>query len=185
MFRRRPIRRLTRSTRPGPRPRVHRALVLANASFEAGDYAEATARFAAIAAASEQRGGLRAPQFYLQAGRAAMLDGQTEAGLAHLKRGLALLAGRGEIQRLHAAGQRIIAELEGRGLKEEAVQISAWLEGNLPDGFVAAHEGTARKALLPTHCPSCGAALRPDEVDWLDEITAECAYCGSPVRGGE
>jgi hypothetical protein len=36
--------------------------------------------------------------------------------------------------------------------------------------------------VLPTHCPSCGAALRPDEIEWLDESTAECAYCGSPVR---
>ena len=32
-------------------------------------------------------------------------------------------------------------------------------------------------------CPSCGAAVRPDEVEWLDYVTAECAYCGSPVRG--
>jgi hypothetical protein len=42
-----------------------------------------------------------------------------------------------------------------------------------------------KKPILPTHCPSCGAALRPDEVDLPDDITAECAYCGSPVREEE
>jgi hypothetical protein len=39
-----------------------------------------------------------------------------------------------------------------------------------------------KRPLLPTHCPACGAAVRPDEVEWLDDVTAECAYCGSPVR---
>jgi hypothetical protein len=24
--------------------------------------------------------------------------------------------------------------------------------------------------------------LAPDEVEWQDEVTAECAYCGSPIR---
>jgi hypothetical protein len=28
----------------------------------------------------------------------------------------------------------------------------------------------------------CGAAVRSDEVDWIDAVTAACAYCGSPVR---
>ena len=37
-------------------------------------------------------------------------------------------------------------------------------------------------AFPSSHCPSCGASLRPDEVEWLDDVTAECAYCGSPVR---
>jgi hypothetical protein len=30
--------------------------------------------------------------------------------------------------------------------------------------------------------PLRGEALRPDEVDWLDDITTECTYCGNPVR---
>jgi hypothetical protein len=25
--------------------------------------------------------------------------------------------------------------------------------------------------------------FRPDEIEWLDEVTAECDYCGSPLRG--
>ena len=36
--------------------------------------------------------------------------------------------------------------------------------------------------VLPTKCPSCGAAVRSNEVKWLDDITAECNYCKSPIR---
>ena len=158
-------------------------MVLANKAFEAGEYADAAKRFAAIAGAAEARGGPRAPQFFFQAGRAAILDGQTETGLAHLKHGLTLLGKTGDARRLHAAGQRIIAELEERALQDEASQIAALLQEHLPDGFEPSHEKGTHKAVLPTHCPSCGAGLRPDEVAWLDEATVECTYCGSPVRG--
>jgi len=36
--------------------------------------------------------------------------------------------------------------------------------------------------VLPTSCPQCGAPLNPKEVDWVDEATAECRFCGSMVR---
>lgn len=184
MYRRRPIRRPLRPLRPGVRRGVPKALVLANQAFESGAYADAAARFAAIATAAESLGGERAPQFFFQAGRAAVLDGQIEAGLAHLKHGLQLLAARGIGLRLHAAGRRIIAELKERGLQDEAGQITAFLQDNLPGDFDPSHvEAVTRKAVLPTHCPSCGAGLRPDEVAWLDDSTVECTYCGSPVRG--
>ncbi|MBI4771264.1 MAG: hypothetical protein HY784_12865, partial [Chloroflexi bacterium] len=39
-----------------------------------------------------------------------------------------------------------------------------------------------RTGNLPAHCPQCGSPLHPDEVEWLDERTAECEYCGSVVR---
>ena len=155
----------------------------ANQMFESGNYQEAAERFEAIAQAAETRGGPRAPQFYLQAGRARILTGQTEAGLTDLKHGLSLYAKRGEWLHLRRAGRRILAELNEHGLADAAQEVSAWLNGAIPaDSQNIPETSPARKTVLPTHCPSCGAALRPDEVDWLDDITAECAYCGSPVR---
>jgi len=35
---------------------------------------------------------------------------------------------------------------------------------------------------LPTACPQCGAPLRADEVEWADESTAECNFCGALIR---
>jgi hypothetical protein len=36
--------------------------------------------------------------------------------------------------------------------------------------------------VLPTNCPSCGGPVLLKEVEWLDDITAECAYCGNGIR---
>ena len=183
MFRRRPIRRALRPLRGTPRRGAPQALITANQMLESGNYQEAAERFEAIARTAETSGGLRAPQFYLQAGRARILAGQIEAGLAHLKHGLSLFVKHGEWLHLRRASRRVVAELDERGLVDAAEEITAWLNGAMPaDSQNFPETPSARKPVLPTHCPSCGAALRPDEVDWLDDITAECAYCGSPVR---
>jgi hypothetical protein len=100
-----------------------------------------------------------------------------------LKRGLELLAQRKQFPRLSKAGTRVVTELNERGLKNEASEIETWLKSVLP-GMPSfdSPERSSKKPALPTHCPSCGAAVRPDEVEWLDDVTAECAYCGSPIR---
>jgi hypothetical protein len=38
------------------------------------------------------------------------------------------------------------------------------------------------KPILPIHCPGCDGPIRSDEVEWADDATAECPYCGSAVR---
>jgi hypothetical protein len=77
----------------------------------------------------------------------------------------------------------VIAELNERGLTNEVTDIEILLKTLLPSrASFEAQPSPAKKPILPTHCPSCGAAVKPDEVEWLDEITAECGYCGSPVR---
>ena len=118
--------------------------------------------------------------FYLKAGQSRILAGQTMLGMPSLKRGLALLLEREQFPRLHDAGARVVSELNEHELSKEASEIEPWLKTVLPPqtSFVQA----AKRALLPTQCPSCGAGVRPDEVEWLDEVTAECAYCGSPIR---
>lgn len=185
MFRRRPIRRRVRPLRDGRRRGTPRALITANRMLEAGSYQEAAERFETIARAAEARGGVRAPQFYLQAGRAHILSGNNKPGLAHIRHGLSLLAGQRAWPHLYRVGNRTIATLTERGLTAEADEISAWLEDNLPADFDAVGvRPQTKNPVLPTHCPSCGAALRPGEVEWLDEVTAECTYCGSPVREG-
>lgn len=153
----------------------------ANFTFDKGEYGRAAELFEQIAQAADARGGPRAPIFHLQAGRARLFAGQTKLAMPSLLRGLELFAQRQQFQRLQTAGQRTLVELRERGLTAEAAQVEALLgnTGTLPASAAAS---PARRPVLPTHCPYCGAALRPDEVEWLDDITAECAYCGSPVR---
>jgi hypothetical protein len=156
----------------------------ANQLFINGDYAEATQAFERLANGAEERFSERAPFLYLEAGRSAILADQTVKGVAHYRRGLTLLASQGRHHRMRLLAGRITDDLRARGLADEAKEIAGLLDADLPDLTTAAAGGPAAKPLLPTHCPNCGGALRPDEVEWLDEVTAECAYCGSPVRSG-
>ena len=173
-------RRFRREIRKTLAQEVPPILQEANYAYSKGEYGRAAELFEKIARIADGRGGPRAPLLLLQAGRARVFAGQTALGIPSLKRGLELLAERGQLQRLHQAGMRTINELMERGLKDETEEIEILLSAILTK--TSSSEPLVNHPALPTHCPSCGAALRPDEVEWLDEATAECGYCGSPVR---
>ena len=156
----------------------------ANFAFDKGEYGRAGELFEKMAETAAARGGPRAPLFYLQAGRARALAGQIALAMPSLKRGLELLAQRGAGEKYQEFGQRAIRELKENGFVEEAQQLMALLNRSAPQVIPSelAYAPPTKRRILPTHCPSCGAAVRPQEVEWLDEVTAECAYCGSPIR---
>ncbi len=172
-----------RQARKGFARQVPPILQEANLAFDKGEFGRAAELFERIAEGADARGGPRAPLFHLQAGRARILAGQTAQGMPSIKRGLSLLAERRQYQRLLNAKTRVIEELKARGLANEAAEIESWLNTIAPSTpEFETQLPPSKKPILPTHCPQCGAALRPDEVEWLDEVTAECGYCGSPVR---
>jgi hypothetical protein len=35
---------------------------------------------------------------------------------------------------------------------------------------------------LPATCKQCGAPVRGDEVEWINQYSAECIYCGSVIQ---
>jgi hypothetical protein len=180
MFRRsfgRPVRRL----RTG---RVHPALRQANRLMDTGQYAAAAELYEKIANGALAQNRLRSPWFFLQTGRARLLSGQVPAGMAHVRQGLSLLAANGQLQRFSGAGNRIVMELESRGLSAEAMEIKAYIQTILPAGTASGPSTVngVKRSLLPTTCSGCGGPLRSDEVEWVDDVTAECPYCGSQVR---
>jgi hypothetical protein len=182
MFRRRPIARPF--GRPGI-PDIPPALRRANELMAIGDYPGAAQAFEELARGAVARNGPRAPILLIQAGHMRILAGQVPAGMLHLRQGLGLFATRGQWQPLYNNSQRMIRELNSRGLTEQAGQIAAILKAGLPAGFVPASTAAAsQKAppVLPTNCPGCGGPLHADEIEWSDGITAQCPYCGSAVR---
>lgn len=179
MFRRRAQRIIRRMARQEDIPPI---LQQANQMMEAGNYKDAAEAFHSLAQSAEERFPHRAPFLYIEAGRAFILCGETKPGMANLRRGLTILSTQMRYARMQTLGQRIVDELQARSLHAEAAEISALLNGNLPTETAKETPASAKRPILPTHCPACGAAVKPDEVEWLDDITAECAYCGSPVR---
>src|SRR5215216_466632 len=155
----------------------------ANFAFDKGEYGRAAELFENLAQTADARGGPRAPIFHLQAGRARLFAGQTTLGIPSLKRGLELFAQRVQLYKLYQAADRILTELKARDLTGEATEMESWLARLAPEmPGMESKPAPAKRPVLPTHCPSCGAAVRPDEVEWLDDVTAECVYCGSPIR---
>ncbi len=175
---------IRRAARPDVPPMLQRAHEL----MATGNYPAAAEAFEQLARGAETRQHPKTGQLYLQAGRARILAGQKNVGFAHLKRGLGLMAAH-PVQ-LQRAGERVVDELKDHGMTAEAQEIAKWLKTSLPVQSEARGGATAaatpspqgKKPILPATCPSCGGVVRADEVDWLDEITAECDWCGSPIR---
>ncbi|HTX91331.1 MAG TPA: hypothetical protein VMC09_08945 [Anaerolineales bacterium] len=159
------------------------ALQRANQLMAAGKYAEAAEIFEQFARGAQARNGPRAPWFFLEAGQARLQAGQPVVALAHFQQGLSIFAARGQVQKLYNSGMRVITALKAHNLPGEAAKIEEYLKTALPAGFRGgAAAGAQKPRVLPTACPGCGGPLRSDEVEWADELTAECPYCGSAIR---
>jgi hypothetical protein len=148
--------------------------------MENGNHAEAATLFERLARSTLDLGMSRRATFLLiQAARARFLGGQPEMGMAIAQEGLRIQADAGRWETLRRAGDRLTAELSRMGFPDQSQALSNWL-GNLQQGKpIAAPQAQPQHPQLPVTCTQCGAIVRPDEVDWVDSQTAECAYCSS------
>jgi len=173
-------RRFHREVRKTGPQEVSPVLQEANFAFTNGEYARAAELFEQIARTAEDQNSPRAPILYLRAGHTRILGQQELLGIPSIRRGLELMAKSGQYHKLHQAGTKAMAALKSCGLSDEASVIQKWLKSILTE--VPTAQLPTRRPMLPTLCPSCGAPLRPDDVDWMDNNTAECGYCGNAVR---
>jgi hypothetical protein len=88
---------------------------------------------------------------------------------------------------LKNVSQRIIQEFNQSEKPEIATRIETWIQKNIPANIAATLAQSSQTpqspAKLPPKCPYCGATVSPREVDWLDDQTAACIYCGSVLQG--
>ena len=186
MFRKRIFRPRGRGVGPMPHPRLQRA----NELMAIEDYTGAARAFEELAKAASSRNGPATPHLYLQAGRANIKAGQIISGMTQIEIALKMFAKRGEWLKFQRNRRRVVEELRRTGLDNEANTIVNFLEEQLPAEMKSTGgeplkdpKPVARaRATLPTKCPECGAPLRIDQVDWVDENTAECPYCGNMTR---
>jgi hypothetical protein len=152
--------------------------------MEKGEHTQALAIFERLARAVHDRGMIRpAANLYLQAGRASLLAGETGRGESFLMEGLGIFSTEKRWPALARTGKRLIDETNQHGHSEIAEKIKLWLDKTLPKPLESYAQPKQPIKQLPLKCPSCGGALRPNEVEMLDEVTGECPYCGSGVRG--
>jgi hypothetical protein len=153
--------------------------------MDKGQYPQAAEIFERLASvAARMTRPRQAANLFLQAGHALVLAGQVAAGIKLAQQGLTILADVEAWELFDQFGARAVGELEQQGQRDAARQLSEWIKTRrsgqpapTPDS-----QPSPQPARLPGKCPSCGASVRPDEVEWFDEATAECAYCGSVLQ---
>jgi len=185
--RRRMIGNIPPAQRPWARsplePRARRDLQRANRLMEIGDFTNAAFLYEKLARKVHDFGAPRqAAHLYMQAARANVLSGQLKPGLELLEQGLSTFAQAGLWQTFDRAGSRAVEELRQQDKPQAAQDLINWLESmcqNRPLSSTPVEMKGSSPRALPLKCPSCGATVRPDEVEWLDEQRAVCDYCGS------
>ena len=157
------------------------ALARAHRLLNEGQPAEAAPLFANLAEGAVAHGlPERAAQLNLQAARCHSLLGARLALVDHALRAVALAAGAGDMSLLTFGLPRFIQEQRGRGFAAEAEQIQQALNAALgPAAAPASAPAPLTRVRLPTACPQCGGPVRSDEVEWIDEVSAACSYCGA------
>jgi hypothetical protein len=175
-----PLRPWTRSPMEA---RARQDLLRANRLMEIGDFTNAAFLYEKLARKLHDLGRARqAAHLYVQASRAKLLAGQVHSGLELLEQGLSTFAQAGFWDAFERVGSRALDELRQQEQPQAAQDLSQWLESmrqNRPPSSVPAEMKEPRRRALPLKCPSCGATVRPDEVELVDEERAACDYCGS------
>ena len=149
----------------------------AHALFSAGQFLQCAQLFEELAAVAEARSGPRAPRFYMQAGRSCLHAGQIPRGMALLEKGRRQFIDSGRANVAARISYFLIDEFKNLGLTDASQTMADWA-GNIP----LPSAPSLNPPPLPLKCPSCGAPVHPQQVNWLDAVTAECEFCGSPLR---
>lgn len=167
---------------------AQRQLMQANQLMLAGEAIQAALIFASISAFAHQNGmparsanlSARAALAYLEAND---VEQAKEFALKAVTQSLAA----DNVSQAVRIAQQVLTQMRARNLTQEADALKAQFDGLLsPYGVTLSAGASAPSApirgKLPAQCPSCLGPVRPDAVEWIDDQTAECAFCGSILR---
>lgn len=164
-------------------PRLQEAFSL----LAAGRYVPAGELLSELAERARENGHpLRAAQLALQAGHAFLQAGQPERAVRLVEQAARqFLAGRRPARAVRVF-QAAIGALRAQGCDAQADHLEQTAQAllartGLALGSVTVDRPERRRGHLPPACPRCGGPLRSDEVDWVDDASAECPYCSSVV----
>jgi hypothetical protein len=156
----------------------------ANRLIAAGHPGEAAQLFADLAQQMEvSNHPRRAANLHAQAAHA-YADNQDETGaLAHARRALTLFLQYQMVERTPRFYANIERKLRARNMATAADTLQAEFGKqvvSLPQPQVQPQAPGQQR--LPPTCPQCGAPVRGDEIEWINQYSAECIYCGSVVQ---
>jgi len=131
----------------------------------------------------------RAANLALQAARAYLAANRPDAAVKWATTAVGLLVRGGRPGRVGAVLPRITSALRNKGYDAEATRVEQGAKQLLDEMGLSLDEMGPRgpqraetRGTLPAQCTGCGAPLVPDDVEWHDNQTAECPYCGSILK---
>ena len=126
----------------------------------------------------------------LEAAYADALSGQANSAEQSVRIVLDTLGGSLRLEQLAPAAEQVSAALRQNGFQIEAANVDQSLQAALKSAGLlqmqpvpaGSPQPSQAHKVLPATCPSCGGPLLPKEVDWHDETTALCPFCGSVIK---
>lgn len=166
-------------------------IVRAHEAIQNGDYVTAEEMFIRVGAlaAGHQRF-RRAGHLYVQAARAALAGGNLTQATAHADKAIAAFVKSGDLPLAVHVMNRLADHFARKGHEAEASALreklnARLLEINADPASVRPYHKAApaeKPRELPAQCDACLGPVRPDEVQWLNETSASCAYCGNTLK---
>jgi hypothetical protein len=173
-------RRLARSLDP----RQMEILRQANQLMDNGEPGTAAPLFAQLA--DEMRMGRhprRAANIYARAAHAYADANDEQAAAAQARNALDLFSRLNMFQRTRVFFVNITHHLDNRGMRSSVDALQHDYGSSISNQpFQPSQPKEVQRGLLPTNCPKCGAPLKREDMNWVDENTAECEFCGSMIR---
>ena len=172
--------------RPPVNPIVLQAVSRANQALANGQPAQAADIFARLAQEGDKRGIAKtAANAHAHAALAYASAKNEAAALTHARAALNAFTQLGMSERAAKFYGNITRGLRENGLSRAADAIEKEFGAGLKAAGGASIAAEAKRGRLPSKCPHCAGPARSDEVDWIDDASAECNFCGGVIQTEE
>ena len=163
-------------------------LIAAHRLYESGQYEQAAKTYLDLAEKGIARGLPQAPNLYFQAARCYVMLGKASLAVEIARKAVDYFAKEERWADLYRGVKRSVNFLTDKGYSSEAQLVESWAAAMIPAAVLQNLESTknerqSHQVTLPTQCPSCGGVVNPKEVEWVDETSVICDFCGSVIRG--
>ena len=164
-------------------PNQFNLLTEANQLIANNKFQQAALIFAQLAVEMETtRHPRRAANFHARAAHAFADAGDALQSLSHARAALNLFIQFQMVNRIYHFYTNIIQKMRNHGMQAAVNELEKEFSNKIGAIPSPAQPTPLRSGHLPPSCPKCGAPARSDEVDWIDNQSAECNYCGAVLQ---
>jgi hypothetical protein len=153
----------------------------ANQLMASGQPMQAAVLFMQLAGQMEVAGRLRqAANLHAQAAHALINVRNEQRAMNQAGQAMQLFARLGMVERAQEFKANFSRHLQEAGYESSADSIGRAY--NTVVAVVDPQPEQKKRGSLPPACPHCGAPVRSDVVEWIDEQSAECGFCSGVVN---